>query len=147
MFEQDIGAKVKRISNLMKREIDKLLGEKDMITKNQGMILRLLKSSPTPLYQKDIEQELSIRRSTATKILNIMEQKGLIIREKSTEDARRKKLILTDKGKQLENKNYCKIEEIENKIKENLTKEEQENLLAILNKIEKTLIKEENKDD
>ena len=111
------------------------------------MILRLLKSSPTPLYQKDIEQELSIRRSTATKILNIMEQKGLIIREKSTEDARRKKLILTDKGKQLENKNYCKIEEIENKIKENLTKEEQENLLAILNKIEKTLIKEENKDD
>ena len=147
MFEQDIGAKVKRISNLMKREIDKLLGDKDMITKNQGMILRLLKSSPTPLYQKDIEQELSIRRSTATKILNIMEQKGLIIREKSTEDARRKKLILTDKGKQLENKNYCKIEEIENKIKENLTKEEQENLLAILNKIEKTLIKEENKDD
>lgn len=143
MFDRDIGAKLKRISNLMKRKIDKLLGNKDSITKSQGMILRLLTKSKKPIYQKDIEQELYIRRSTATNILNIMEQRNLIKRKQNKEDARKKQIILTPKGRRLEEKNYYKIEQVENKIKSNLSKEELKNLLTILEKVEKTLTKED----
>ena len=142
MFEKDIGAKLKRIMNLTKREIDKSLGE-DSITKSQGMVLRLLYVSKTPIYQKDIEKELYIRRSTATNILNIMEQRELIKREQNKEDARKKRIIITEKGKKLEQENYCKIEQVENKIKSNLTEEEQNNLFMILDKIEKTLKEED----
>lgn len=142
MFEKDIGAKLKRIMNLTKREIDKSLGE-DSITKSQGMVLRLLYVSKTPIYQKDIEKELYIRRSTATNILNIMEQRELIKREQNKEDARKKRIIITEKGKKLEQENYCKIEQVENKIKSNLTEEEQNNLFMILDKIEKALKEED----
>lgn len=142
MFEKDIGAKLKRIMNLTKREIDKSLGE-DSITKSQGMVLRLLYVSKKPIYQKDIEKELYIRRSTATNILNIMEQRELIKREQNKEDARKKRIIITEKGKKLEQENYCKIEQVENKIKSNLTEEEQNNLFMILDKIEKALKEED----
>lgn len=143
MFDGDIGAKIKRISNLMKREIDKLLGKKDSITKSQGMVLRLLTMSKKPVYQKDIEKELYIRRSTATNILNIMEQRNLIKRIPNKEDARKKQIVLTEKGRELEEKNYYKIEQVENKIKSNLSEEELNSLLTILEKIEKTLTKED----
>lgn len=143
MFEKDIGAKLKRISNLTKREIEKLFDEKNNITKSQGMVLRLLYVSKQSIYQKDIEKELYIRRSTATNILNIMEQRELIKREQNKEDARKKKIIITEKGKKLEQKNYYKIEQVENKIKSKLTKEELNNLFTILDKIEKALMEED----
>lgn len=147
MSNQDIGKEFKRISNLMKREIDKVLTEENTITKNQGIILRMIKLSKKEIYQKDIEKELLVRRPTATKMLNLMEQKGLIIRKKSNKDARLKQLILTEKGKELEKKNYYKILEVENKLKSKLTKEELNTLFQLLEKIENILTKEDENND
>ena len=50
------------------------------------------------IFQKDFEEEFSIRRSTATKILQLMEKNGLIERQKVESDARLKKIVLTNKA-------------------------------------------------
>ena len=51
------------------------------------------------IFQKDIEREFSITRSTASKIIRLMEQKDLIEGRKIPEDARLKKLERTEKAK------------------------------------------------
>ena len=98
--ERSIGLTIKSISNLLERRIHSELGPPpgDRATPMQGHIIKFLYENRGhgDLFQRDVEQYLSVRRSTATGILNLMEQSGLIRREGVDYDARLKKLILTD---------------------------------------------------
>ena len=49
------------------------------------------------VYQKDIEEEFQIRKSTATGILKLMEKHGFIRRESAQQDARLKRIVPTKK--------------------------------------------------
>ena len=53
------------------------------------------------IYQKDIEEEFFINRATASKMLSLMEKKGLICRVCAAHDARLKKLELLPEGLRL----------------------------------------------
>ena len=53
------------------------------------------------VYQKDIEEEFRIRKSTATGILQLMEKNGFISRESSKKDARLKRIVPTPKAEAL----------------------------------------------
>lgn len=75
------------------------LDEKAGITQMQGWIIGYLyRNTGTDVFQKDLEAEFHIARSTATGILKLMEKKGLITREPIPRDARLKRLVLTDKS-------------------------------------------------
>lgn len=50
------------------------------------------------IFQYDIEQRFSITRSTASRVLGLMERKGLIERRSVERDARLRKIVLTDKA-------------------------------------------------
>ncbi|MBR5520462.1 MAG: MarR family transcriptional regulator [Oscillospiraceae bacterium] len=50
------------------------------------------------VYQRDIEAEFKIRRSSVTSVLNTMEKNGYILRMPSDTDARLKEIILTEKA-------------------------------------------------
>ena len=54
--------------------------------------------SDEDVFQKDLEAEFQMARSTASGILQSMEKKQLIIRESIPRDARLKRLVLTPKG-------------------------------------------------
>ena len=58
----------------------------------------LFQSLKKDIYQKDIEKEFQIRRSTATGILQLLEKNGFVIRETVEWDARLKKLVPTAKA-------------------------------------------------
>ena len=49
-------------------------------------------------FQKDIEQRFAVGRSTVTNLIQLMEKKGFVKRESVKQDARLKKVILTEKG-------------------------------------------------
>ena len=93
--------KIRCISNLIRRTLDNNLNTKfDDITNINSWIIRYIdKNSNKNIYQKDLEKEFSITRSTASKVVNLMEKKGYIKRESVEGDARLKKLTLTDKAK------------------------------------------------
>ena len=71
---------VKAVSNIVKRTIDSRLSKDlkyEQLTTSQCKILNYLSSKEdTDIYQKDIEKVFSIRRSTATKTLQLMEKNG-----------------------------------------------------------------------
>lgn len=74
----------------------------DEATIMHGWIVRYLyENIDKKIFQKDIEKEFSINRSTVTNILKLMEKKGYIVRKCVENDARLKKLELTEKGIQL----------------------------------------------
>lgn len=97
----DVGRLINTISHQLKRRMC-IQEEEDSLTTNmQRLVLHyiLFESLKRDIYQKDVEKEFQIRRSTATGTLQILEKNGFINREQVEWDARLKKLTPTDKAK------------------------------------------------
>lgn len=88
---------VSKLSNKLRRKLDMLSSRKEF-SGSQGRTLHFLLAQTEDVFQKDIEEEYSIRPSTATELLKQMEANGLIRREPVSYDNRLKKIVLTDKA-------------------------------------------------
>jgi len=134
---------VKRLSNNINRLLDSYpIQSIDMqLTGRQCGIINYIGDRFTnqDIFQKDIESEFNIRRSTATGILQIMEKNGLIKRESLTCDARLKRIILTQKGINTKTEVEQKMNKAEAKVTKNLTTEEIDIFYEIIDKISKEL--------
>ena len=87
------------------------------------------------VYQKDIEAEFKIRRSSVSSVLDTMEKNGYIMRQSVASDARLKKLVLTEKSIQLGQHYKNSVELFENSIKKGLTDEEIKTLKYLFGKV------------
>ena len=91
------------LSNQMKRRnASEAVGD-DGLTTMQKHVLKflLLETLHKVVYQKDIEEEFQIRKSTATGMLQLLEKNGFIVRESEKKDARLKRIIPTKKAEAL----------------------------------------------
>ena len=92
--ERHVGGEIRMLSNLIKRCMDD--GMPPETTGMQGWIIGFLhRNEDRDMFQRDVEAEFNIRRSTATGILQLMEKNGFLLREPVAYDARLKKLVLT----------------------------------------------------
>ena len=108
----------------------------DKVTVMHGWIIGYLThNADRDIYQKDIESEFAISRSTVTNILKLMEKKGYITRESVASDARLKKIALTDKGIQTAVILKKAVEENERNFNRLLDKEEKETFLRLVKKL------------
>lgn len=100
--QRQIGYEVRTLDNLIGRLVNAYqskVDEKAGITKMQAWIIGYLyRHSEEDVFQRDLEAEFQIARSTASGILQVMEKKNLIIRQSIPRDARLKRLVLTEKG-------------------------------------------------
>lgn len=81
---QVIPAQLRRVNNLIFRKIGQIARTNgvEAVTPMHGWIMEYLyRHSETPVFQRDIEREFSITRSTVTNILQLMERKGYITRQ------------------------------------------------------------------
>lgn len=86
-----------KLSNKLRRKIDGF-SSREKFSGSQGRVLHFLLAQSNDVFQKDIEEEYSLRPSTATVLLKKMEQNGLIYREAAENDARWKKIIVSEKA-------------------------------------------------
>lgn len=98
------------------------------------------------VFQKDIENRFGIRRSTVTKLLQLMESNGLITRTAVLSDARLKKITLTEKAVSMHEHFREEIDRFETAIAAGLTEEETEMFFRITDKIYNNLIEQERND-
>ena len=68
------------------------------VTPVQSRIIMALYSQNNLLCQRDIETNVPCNKSTLSAILNTMEKNGLITRQGSENDSRKKNIILTTKS-------------------------------------------------
>ena len=118
-----IGVKIKCLSNLLKRRManDVAAEHIDEVTGMHGWLIGYIEREGD-VYQRDVEKRFNMRRSTVTKMLQLMEKNGLVTRESVESDARLKKI---DESEELmkrgideeELKIFCRVAD---KIAENL---------------------------
>lgn len=89
------------------------------------------------VFQREIEDVFRIKRSSVTSVLQTLEKKGLIIRESIPEDARMKKLLLTDTAKKMQVGTCQMLDEIEREVRTLFTDEEFRQFLEYMNRIDK----------
>lgn len=139
---QDIGFLIKIVSNLIKRKVESYLSNKHSIclTSFQGKIAGYLYlNKEKDIFQKDLEEAFSVRRSTITEVLKLMEKNQLIEKQSVEKDARLKKIVLTQKAIELHFKIKEDLKEIEKIIKKDISNEELEVFINVLNKIRKNI--------
>ena len=68
---------------------------------SNAWIIKYIFSSKRAVYQRDLEKEFGINRSSASKSVDALVERGLVIREHIPEDGRLKKLTLTEKGQKI----------------------------------------------
>ena len=96
-----------------------------------------------PVYQRDIEKNFGIRRSSVTNVISNLEQKGYLKRESVPGDARLKQISLTESGREI-NRTVChQIDDMENMVNQHFTKEEHASLIQMLDTIIHILSDEE----
>ena len=78
--EEDAGRIINIVSHQLKRTIFFYTWKDCGLTTMQNRILHyiLMKSLERPVYQKDIEKEFRISKSTVTEVLQLMEKNGFI---------------------------------------------------------------------
>lgn len=97
-----LGLALQRVQNTFNRNAD-YYARKIGLTGTQMLIIEYLASfsQNKSIYQKDIEHEFNIRKSTATNVLRLMEEKDLITKKVDQHDTRLKAIILTEKAVKL----------------------------------------------
>lgn len=142
-MEQPIGFRIKAINNMIRRKLDIRFAEAglDELTGMQGPLLGYLDDNTRErdVFQKDLEKEFNIRRSTATVMLQNLEQKGYLVRESVDSDARLKRIVLTDKARVVNREIRKQIDAFNQELEGGLTPEEKEIFLRISDKIIKNL--------
>ena len=131
--------KLRKVGRLMRRNMDKSETKRylDSLTGTHGYIICFLRENKDKdVFQKDIEKRFSIRRSTATEILQRMEKSGLISRLALSSDARLKKISLTEKAENLIEYLHRDIKKANDQLINGLTNEEVETLITLLEKVE-----------
>lgn len=102
--QKTVSAQLRTLTRRIHRFIENSPNKKqiDSVTGTNGWIIAYLScKKDEDVFQRDIEKEFDITRSTASKVIDLMEQKGLIERQRVSSDARLKKISLTPKAEQL----------------------------------------------
>ena len=142
-----VGIKIKKIKSLIRKTIhnSQTFKNNEELTNVIGWTIGFISrrnECGIQTYQKDVENEFNISRSTATGLLQNMERLGYLYREVSKEDSRLKRIVLTEKSIELNKKVILTFDKVEERLLEGFSIEEKEQLFDYLLRLEKNLEKE-----
>lgn len=137
--KSSITIQIKSLNNQIKRLLERtaIKGNEANLTGVQYAILGFIsdESEIREIYQRDIETEFNIRRSTVSELLRVLEKDGYVRKEGVAGDARLKRILLTEKAKRLNKEAKQHINNIETRLLKGITEEEITELKSVLNKI------------
>ncbi|MBR5207570.1 MAG: MarR family transcriptional regulator [Erysipelotrichaceae bacterium] len=145
---KEIGHEIRVIQRMLHHKIEAFRAENgDTLTFVQTRTLSfLLKHPDKDMFQKDLEKELNIRRSTATEILNVLERDGYIERQSVCGDKRLKKLVPTQKAIDLGTRAMNHIQLMESTLSKGISSEDLETFYRVTDQIKKNLKGEDQHD-
>ena len=127
MNDRHIGYAVKSLNLRIGRMIRNIpaVRENGNLTTFQIWILNyLFRNRDRDVFQRDVEAEFDIRRSTATQLLKGMEESGFINRTPVDYDARLKKIVLTESAEEVRKQIQAQIDKAEYHMTSGFTPEE-----------------------
>ena len=136
-----IGAEIGMLHNLLRRQMACMTEKSENITGMQAMIVHhlIMHENQGDIFQKDLESVFQMRRSTATGILQLMEQHGIIRRESVEHDGRLKRLVLTEQARAMDKRIGERMEQMEQLLRQDITEDELKGWFAVCEKIRSNL--------
>ena len=144
-----VGYAVKSLNRRIGRVIDNIpaVRENKNLTSIQFWVLTFLfREAGRDVFQRDVEAEFNIRRSTATEILKAMEANGLIRREPVEYDARLKKIVTLPYAEEIRKQLEAQVDRTERYLTEGFTKEELAQFYEFIRRFKENLGKLEQAD-
>lgn len=149
MEKKPIGCEIRILSNMIHRWIENSPNKKkvDSLTGANAWIIGHIakqKENGQDVFQRDFEQEFGITRSTASKVVNLMVQKGLIERQSVPGDARLKKLVLTEKSEEVHQLMIEDFDVIERMLSQGFSEKELEQFFDYIHRMQSNLKNDKN---
>lgn len=130
-----IGFLIKQIHIAFETRCHKNLQRYNLTPSQMDILLYLKKHQEDALTQRDLETGLTLKNPTVTGLLNRLEEKGFITREQNLNDKRSKFIKMTDKAERVLEDGYLYIQELDAKMLNGISEEEQEQLFKHIYKI------------
>ena len=134
-YNRLLGFELRMINNLIKEIVRKShpdTGKPPLTQLQAGIMGYLFQNQEKSICQKHIEDKFNISGATVSNTLQVMEKNGLIIRSSMDEDARLKRITMTQTALQ----DHILVEEhmqmMERKMREGMNDTEQEELFRLL---------------
>jgi DNA-binding MarR family transcriptional regulator len=141
-FENSIGPWLGKTVKVVDFFVQEHLNQAGLdLTKEQMIVLKKL-SFKDGLNQNELAFLTLRNKSSLTRLLSKMEAKKIIIREQSSSDKRIKRVFITEKGKETFLRSSPVIKKIINKIEQNISVEEKQEMIKILKKIQSNFCSE-----
>lgn len=137
-IKNSIGHEIRSLGHIIQRRMFFAAAQAgiDKTTFMQCWIIGYIyQNSGTDIFQKDIENKFAVTSSTVTHNIKMMEKKGYIKRLSVENDARLKKIVLTQEGLALHKKMLAEVIKDEEKINSILLPQEQDTLIFLLRKL------------
>lgn len=131
---------IKGVDKQIKRRLDDAFVPSGL-TGTQAPVLHFIwvAGRQRDVFQRDIEAEFDIRRSSVSSVLDGLERGGYIRRESVRQDARLKKLVPTGKGADIFQQVDANIASLEAQMTHSLTPQETSTLAALLGRVSANL--------
>lgn len=139
-MERRIGLEIRKVQQMIKHKIEKERAKDNMdLTHCQIRVLHYMSKQETPVYQKDIEEFLNVRRSTATGILNILERDGYILRKRAFHDGRLKEITITPLTLAVVSRMDRHIDNLEKTLRQNIAEEDLQVFYKVLDQLRENI--------
>ena len=141
MEGQEIGIRLRMLNNAIRRYMDRYTqkSELDNLTCSNGWIIGYIHDAGGSVFQQDLESEFGITRSTVSKVIILLEKKGMLKRESVSHDARLKKITLTEKSMEVIKIMQEDRERMEARLTKGFTPQELDVLYGFFDRIQSNL--------
>lgn len=136
--ENAAGFLVRELGNALRktRERDDNAGDIPKLTMMQRWIMGYLAhNTDHDVYQRELETELNIGKSTLSEVLHLMEKNDLVKRVAAEKDGRCKKIVMTDKARKIDSIISKNIVETERKLREGIPDADYEVFIRTIKKM------------
>lgn len=112
----------------------------ELSSANIDIIRYLVRNADRDVFPQDVERRFGITRSTSCRVLGLMERKGLVVRKPVPQDARLKKIVLTDKARGINDALHSNAVAMEALLLQGLTDDEIRGFMHTLDVMQTNLI-------
>lgn len=139
-MSRKIGKEMREVQQLLHRKYElKKEQQSEKLTQVQVHVLMYIHRHEGQVFQKDIEQHLKVRRSTASQILNVLERESYVERMRLESDARMKEIVVTDKTLALIDSMEKHMKETESMLRVNISDNDMETFFKVIDQIKENL--------
>ncbi|MEX6163196.1 transcriptional regulator SlyA [Proteus mirabilis] len=139
-MESTLGADLARLVRLWRALIDHRL-KPLKLTQTHWVTLYNISQLPPEQSQIQLAKAIGIEQPSLVRTLNQLEEKKLICRHTCSSDCRAKRITLTKESEPFISEVYAVIEKTRQEILSGIKKEEIDNLIYLIKKLEKNIIR------